>query len=29
LRHKLGDNPRSPEFIVTVRNTGYMIRRPL
>lgn len=26
LRRKLGDDPRDPEFIVTVRNTGYMMR---
>lgn len=28
LRRKLGDDPRQPAFIVTVRNTGYMMRRP-
>lgn len=27
LRKKLGDDPRNPEYIVTVRNTGYMLRR--
>jgi DNA-binding response OmpR family regulator len=27
LRRKLGDDPRDPQFIVTVRNTGYMFRR--
>jgi len=27
LRRKLGDDPRDPEFIVTVRNTGYMMRK--
>jgi DNA-binding response OmpR family regulator len=26
LRRKLGDDPRNPEFIVTIRNTGYMMR---
>jgi DNA-binding response OmpR family regulator len=26
LRRKLGDDPRDPKFIVTVRNTGYMMR---
>jgi two-component system response regulator CpxR len=26
LRRKLGDDPRDPQFIVTVRNTGYMMR---
>lgn len=26
LRRKLGDDPRDPEFIVTIRNTGYMMR---
>jgi two-component system response regulator CpxR len=29
LRRKLGDDARSPEFIVTVRNTGYMFRRQM
>ena len=28
LRRKLGDDPRSPHFIVTVRSAGYMLRRP-
>jgi len=28
LRRKLGDDPRSPHFIVTVRSAGYMIRKP-
>jgi DNA-binding response OmpR family regulator len=26
LRRKLGDDPRDPQFIVTIRNTGYMMR---
>jgi DNA-binding response OmpR family regulator len=29
LRKKLGDDPRNPAFIVTIRNTGYMLRRQL
>jgi len=28
LRRKLGDDPKSPQFIVTVRGTGYMMRKP-
>jgi len=28
LRKKLGDDPKSPRFIVTVRSAGYMMRRP-
>jgi DNA-binding response OmpR family regulator len=28
LRRKLGDDPKSPRFIVTVRNAGYMMRKP-
>jgi DNA-binding response OmpR family regulator len=28
LRRKLGDDPRSPRFIVTVRSAGYMMRKP-
>jgi DNA-binding response OmpR family regulator len=28
LRKKLGDDPRSPKFIVTVRSAGYMMRKP-
>lgn len=28
LRRKLGDDPRSPHFIVTVRSAGYMMRKP-
>lgn len=28
LRKKLGDNPRSPRFIRTVRTAGYMFQRP-
>jgi two-component system response regulator CpxR len=27
LRRKLQDDPRDPDFIVTIRNTGYMMRR--
>ncbi|MFN7939083.1 MAG: response regulator transcription factor [Bryobacteraceae bacterium] len=28
LRRKLGDDPRNPRYIQTIRATGYMIRRP-
>lgn len=28
LRRKLGDDARSPQFIVTVRGAGYLMRRP-
>ena len=28
VRRKLGDDPKSPRFIVTVRNVGYMMRKP-
>jgi DNA-binding response OmpR family regulator len=28
LRKKLGDDPKSPRFIVTVRSAGYMMRKP-
>jgi len=28
LRRKLGENPRNPEFIQTVRSAGYMFKKP-
>ena len=28
IRKKLGDDPRTPRFIVTVRSVGYMMRKP-
>jgi len=28
LRKKLGDDPRQPRFIQTVRSAGYMLLRP-
>lgn len=28
LRHKLGDDPRAPRFIETVRSVGYRMRKP-
>jgi len=28
LRKKLGDDSKSPRFIVTVRSAGYMMRKP-
>jgi len=28
LRKKLGDDPRAPKFIVTVRSAGYLMRKP-
>lgn len=28
LRKKLGDDPKSPRFIITVRSAGYMMRKP-
>jgi DNA-binding response OmpR family regulator len=28
LRRKLGDDPKAPKFIVTVRSAGYMMRKP-
>lgn len=28
LRKKLGDDPRAPKFIVTVRSAGYLLRKP-
>jgi DNA-binding response OmpR family regulator len=28
LRKKLGDDSKSPRFIITVRSAGYMFRKP-
>lgn len=28
IRRKLGDDPKSPRFIVTIRSVGYMMRKP-
>jgi two-component system response regulator CpxR len=28
VRRKLGDDPKSPKFIITVRSVGYMMRKP-
>jgi DNA-binding response OmpR family regulator len=28
IRTKLGDDPKSPRFIVTIRSAGYMMRKP-
>jgi DNA-binding response OmpR family regulator len=28
IRRKLGDDPKSPRFIITVRSAGYMMRKP-
>ena len=28
LRRKLGDDPKNPRFIVTIRSVGYMLLRP-
>jgi len=28
VRRKLGDDPKAPRFIVTIRNVGYMMRKP-
>ncbi len=28
LRKKLGDDPKAPRFIVTIRSAGYMMRKP-
>lgn len=28
LRKKLGDDPKSPRYIVTIRSAGYMLRKP-
>jgi DNA-binding response OmpR family regulator len=27
LRKKLGDDPKTPRFIVTIRSAGYMLRK--
>jgi DNA-binding response OmpR family regulator len=28
IRRKLGDDPKSPRFIITIRSAGYMMRKP-
>jgi DNA-binding response OmpR family regulator len=28
IRRKLGDDPKAPRFIVTIRSAGYMLKRP-
>jgi DNA-binding response OmpR family regulator len=28
LRRKLGDDPKNPRFILTVRSAGYMLQKP-
>jgi DNA-binding response OmpR family regulator len=28
IRRKLGDDPKSPQFIQTIRGVGYMMRKP-
>jgi DNA-binding response OmpR family regulator len=28
IRRKLGDDPKSPRFIITIRSVGYMMRKP-
>jgi two-component system response regulator CpxR len=28
IRRKLGDDPKTPRFITTVRSVGYMMRKP-
>jgi DNA-binding response OmpR family regulator len=28
LRKKLGDDPKNPQFIKTLRTAGYMLKRP-
>jgi DNA-binding response OmpR family regulator len=28
IRKKMGDDPKVPRFIVTIRSAGYMLRRP-
>jgi DNA-binding response OmpR family regulator len=28
LRRKLGDDPKSPRFILTIRSAGYLLQKP-